>query len=63
LAGEHRLSRLAYVLAWFLVVDLLITMFGLMTAPLLLALAADAAVIVLLVRSIAEKQRPTGRLP
>jgi hypothetical protein len=50
------LSRLWRLVVWFVVVDLLITMFGLMTGPLLLALAADAAVIVLLVRSLGENR-------
>jgi hypothetical protein len=57
------LSRLWRVLAWFVVVDLLITMFGVMTAPLLLALAADTAVMVLLVRSLVENRAPTAALP
>ena len=56
------MSRLWRLLAWFVVVDLLITMFGVMTAPLLLALAADAAVIVLLVRSLVESRAQPAAL-
>ena len=36
--------------AWFIVVDALITIFGVMSAPLLLILIADAIVGILIVR-------------
>jgi hypothetical protein len=36
--------------AWFVVIDTLITMFGVMTAPLLLILAVDANVAVVIIR-------------
>ena len=42
--------RFWHFLAWFIIVDLLITMFGVMTAPLLLTLAADTIVAVLIIR-------------
>jgi hypothetical protein len=42
------------LLAWFVVVDTLITMFGVMTAPLLLILAADTIVAVLIIRDCLE---------
>jgi hypothetical protein len=48
------LRRLCRLIAWFLVADALITMFGLTTAPLLLSLAADGIVGWLLVRSCIE---------
>ena len=55
------MSRLWRLLAWFALVDLLITIFGVMTAPLLIALAADAAVVALLIRSLAESRtRPAA---
>jgi hypothetical protein len=38
------LRRLWHLLGWFVVVDALITIFGVTTAPLLLSLAADVAV-------------------
>ena len=38
------MRRLWSVLGWFVVVDALITMFGVTTAPLLLAFAADIVV-------------------
>ena len=39
---------------WFVVVEALITAFGLITAPLLLSLALDAAVGLLVIRSCME---------
>ena len=39
---------------WFVVVDALITVFGVSTAPLLLSLALDAAVGLLVIRSYME---------
>ena len=44
------MRRLAHFLGWFAVVDALITTFGATTAPLLVLLAADAAVGLLLIR-------------
>jgi len=44
------LGRLWRLLAWFLAVDLLITIFGPTTAPLLLSLAADSIVGLLIIR-------------
>ena len=44
------MRRLARLLGWFVVVGALITTFGVTTAPLLVLLAADAAVGVLLIR-------------
>ena len=40
--------------AWFVVADLLITIFGVTTAPVLLCLALDAAVGLLVIRSYME---------
>jgi hypothetical protein len=51
----RRLSRL---FGWFVVVDALITVFGVITAPLLLSLALDAAVGLLVVRSCMEMRGP-----
>ena len=45
------MRQLARLLAWFVVVDALITTFGVTTAPLLILLAADAAVSLLFIRS------------
>ena len=45
------MRRLAHLLGWFVGVDGLITIFGLTTAPVLILLAADAAICVLLIRS------------
>jgi hypothetical protein len=45
------LRRLWSVLGWFVVVDALITMFGVTTAPLLLAFAADIVVGWLIIRN------------
>ena len=42
--------RFWHLLAWIIVVYFLITMFGVMTAPLLLILAADTIVVVLIIR-------------
>ena len=47
----RRLWRLFW---WFVVVDALITIFGVSTAPLLLSLALDAAVGLLVIRSYME---------
>jgi hypothetical protein len=51
------LRRLARLLGWFVVVDGLITVFGLTTAPLLLFLAADAAIGWLVIRSCLAQRR------
>jgi hypothetical protein len=48
--GERQLRRLWRFLGWFVVVDALITIFGVTTAPLLLAFAADAVVGLLIIR-------------
>jgi hypothetical protein len=45
------LRRLWRLFGWFVVVDALITTFGVTTAPLLLSLALDAAVGLLVIRS------------
>ena len=45
------MRRLAHLLGWFVVVNALITTSGVTAAPLLLLLAADAAVGVALIRS------------
>jgi hypothetical protein len=42
--------RVSRSLAWFVVVDALITMFGVITAPLLLVLTKDAIVWTLMIR-------------
>jgi hypothetical protein len=48
------LRRLWRLFGWFVVVDALITVFGVITAPLLLCLALDAAVGLLVIRSCME---------
>jgi hypothetical protein len=48
------LRRLWRLFGWFVVVDALITIFGVSTAPLLLSLALDAAVGLLVIRSCME---------
>ena len=48
------MRRLWRLFGWFVVVDALITVFGVITAPLLLSLALDAAVGLLLIRSCME---------
>jgi uncharacterized integral membrane protein len=42
--------RVSRLLSWFIVMDALITIFGVMSAPLLLILIADAIVGILIVR-------------
>jgi hypothetical protein len=44
------LRRVWHLLGWFVVVDALITIFGAITAPLLLSLAADSAIVLLIIR-------------
>ncbi len=48
------MRRLWRFFGWFLVVEALITAFGLITAPLLLSLALDAAVGLLVIRTSME---------
>jgi hypothetical protein len=48
------LRRIWHLLGWFVIVEVLITAFGVTTAPLLLALVTDTAVALLLVRSCME---------
>ncbi|MBV8575439.1 MAG: hypothetical protein JOZ58_10445 [Acetobacteraceae bacterium] len=48
------MRRLWRLFGWFVVVDALITVFGVITAPLLLSLALDAAVGLLVIRSCME---------
>jgi hypothetical protein len=48
------LRRLWRLFGWFVVVDALITVFGVITAPLLLSMALDAAVGLLVIRSYME---------
>ena len=48
------MRRLWRLFGWFLVVDALITVFGVITAPLLLSLALDAAVGLLVIQSCME---------
>jgi len=50
------LRRLWSVLGWFVVVDALITMFGVTTAPLLLAFAAAIVVGWLIIRNCLQMQ-------
>jgi hypothetical protein len=47
---QEGLVRVSRFLAWFVVVDALITMFGVMTAPLLLILIVDSIVGTLIIR-------------
>ncbi|MGA7265526.1 MAG: hypothetical protein WA709_17745 [Stellaceae bacterium] len=48
------MRRLWRLFGWFVVVDALITVFGVSTAPLLLSIALDAAVGLLIIRSCME---------
>ena len=48
------MRRLWRLFGWFVVVDTLITVFGVSTAPLLLSMALDAAVGLLVIRSYRE---------
>ncbi len=48
------MRRFWRLLGWFVVVDALITIFGVTTAPLLLSLAADSVVGLLIIRSCME---------
>ena len=52
------MRRLWRLFGWFVVVDALITVFGVSTAPLLLSLALDAAVGLLVIRSYREMRAP-----
>ena len=51
------MRRLARLLGWFVVVDALITIFGVTTGPLVLFLAADTAVGWLVIRSCLAQRR------
>jgi hypothetical protein len=53
-AEERQLRRLWRLFGWFVVVDALIMVFGVITAPLLLSLALDAAVGLLVIRNCME---------
>lgn len=55
------MRRLWRLLGWFVVVDALITIFGVTTAPLLLSLAVDTAVALLIIRSCSEMRTATAR--
>jgi len=55
------LRRLWRLLGWFVVVDALITIFGVTTAPLLLSLAADSVVGLLIIRSSMEMRAAMAR--
>ena len=48
------MRRLWRLFGWFVVVDTLITVFGVSTAPLLLSMALDVAVGLLVIRSYME---------
>jgi hypothetical protein len=48
------LRRVWRLLGWFVVIDALITIFGVTTAPLLLSLLADSVVGLLIIRSCME---------
>ena len=52
------MRRLWRLFGWFVVVDALITVFGVSTAPLLLSLALDAAVGLLVIRSYRQMRAP-----
>jgi hypothetical protein len=51
---ERQLRRFCRLFGWFVVVDALITVFGVSTAPLLLSMALDTAVGLLVIRSYME---------
>ena len=51
------MRRLVRLLGWFVVIDALITTFGVTTAPLVLFLAVDLAVAWLLIRSCLAQRR------
>jgi hypothetical protein len=53
------LRRLGRLLGWFIVINALITTFGVTTAPLLLFLAVDSAVAWLLIRACVVQYRYT----
>jgi hypothetical protein len=53
-AEERQVRRLWGLFGWFVVVEALITVFGVITAPLLLSLAIDAAVGLLVIRTCME---------
>jgi len=51
---EGQLRRLWRLFGWLVVVEVLITIFGVTTAPLLAVLALDAAIGLIVVRSFVE---------
>ena len=51
------MRQLVRRLGWFVVIDALITTFGVTTAPLVLFLAVDIAVVWLLIRSCLAQRR------
>jgi hypothetical protein len=53
------LRQLWRLLGWFLVVDTLITVFGLSITPLLVCLAADTFIVLLIIRSCVEIRAAT----
>jgi hypothetical protein len=57
------LRRLWRLLGWFVVVDALITIFGVTTAPLLLSLAADGVVGWLAIRGCMEMRAAMAATP
>ena len=58
---ESQLRRLWRLFGWFVVVETLITAFGVTTAPLLVLLALDTAIGLIVVRSLME-MRPGLRV-
>ena len=48
------MRRLSHLFGWFVVVETLITIFGVTTAPLLVLLALDAAIGLIVLRSVIE---------
>jgi hypothetical protein len=61
LVEESQLRRLWRLFGWFVVVETLITIFGVTTAPLLAVLALDAAIGLVVARSLVE-MRPGLRV-
>jgi hypothetical protein len=56
---EKKLRQLWRLLGWFLVVDTVITVFGVSMTPLLLCAAADTFVVLLIIRSCMENRAAT----
>jgi len=74
LVEESQLRRLWRLFGWFVVVEILITAFGVTTAPLLVLLSLDTAIGLIVVRNLMEmrpglrvafavrsSRRPSGR--